>query len=573
MLVQQIENGLDVLGYRWVEIRADGLKLELHGHAPDVLAQRMALESARATAPVAEIIDFSTATLEPPERRDPVRIELHRDARGVTLIGQTASREMRDSLNRALARDGPELQIHDLTGIQAAQPPRAWGPEVNVASLAAAGLPNAFVVVEPGTVTVDAQTADTAEREEITQRLLDAAQGTVSVVLRLRTPSYVIAPFAFSVQKSVGGGLRVENCASRSPEEQAVLRSRLEALSKEVRTDICAIGLGGPEGDWAGAILAGLDSLEQLPSGRLEISYKAATLVGLPPTSPSEFEVISSTFIATLPTGFTGKTELHADDAEMLRGISRGNFWMNIMVDSDGLHIDGQVSDAVGRQAVLTFAAAQFGSDHVHADLQEVHDPAPEDWLEAQLQTIKVLARLDGGKADLASRQIRIEAEVPEPALAHGLHQTLLDALADYEVTTRFAVNLPSQLEGIELPAVRCAAELSQRIREDPIVFDTGSAVLAQESQQIMDDLAGLLERCNGDAIEIGGHTDSRGSKELNLRISKARAEAVRSALIQRGIRLDTVVAHGYGESEPLADNETEAGRKRNRRIEFKAAK
>ena len=50
MLVQRVENGLEVLGYDWARIRADGLKLELHGHAPDTFARELALESARATA-------------------------------------------------------------------------------------------------------------------------------------------------------------------------------------------------------------------------------------------------------------------------------------------------------------------------------------------------------------------------------------------------------------------------------------------------------------------------------------------------------------------------------------------
>ena len=53
MLVARVSNGLEVLGFDWAEIRADGLKLELHGHAPDTFARELALESVRATAPIA----------------------------------------------------------------------------------------------------------------------------------------------------------------------------------------------------------------------------------------------------------------------------------------------------------------------------------------------------------------------------------------------------------------------------------------------------------------------------------------------------------------------------------------
>ena len=69
----------------------------------------------------------------------------------------------------------------------------------------------------------------------------------------------------------------------------------------------------------------------------------------------------------------------------------------------------------------------------------------------------------------------------------------------------------------------------------------------------------------------MGGHTDSRGSDSVNLRISQARADAVVTALLQRGVASDLLVAKGYGEDAPIADNATEEGRARNRRIEFQA--
>ena len=80
-----------------------------------------------------------------------------------------------------------------------------------------------------------------------------------------------------------------------------------------------------------------------------------------------------------------------------------------------------------------------------------------------------------------------------------------------------------------------------------------------------------ILRRCVSGRIEIGGHTDSQGSKGLNQRLSRARAEAVLDALLARGVALDRLAARGYGEEQPVASNETEIGRARNRRIVFTA--
>lgn len=101
------------------------------------------------------------------------------------------------------------------------------------------------------------------------------------------------------------------------------------------------------------------------------------------------------------------------------------------------------------------------------------------------------------------------------------------------------------------------------------IYFDTGSANLRDESQQELDRLYDIMEK-SGLVIEIGGHTDNVGREDSNERLSQARAEAVRTYVIERGIAEDRIQAKGYGEAEPIATNETEEGRQENRRVEIK---
>lgn len=74
-------------------------------------------------------------------------------------------------------------------------------------------------------------------------------------------------------------------------------------------------------------------------------------------------------------------------------------------------------------------------------------------------------------------------------------------------------------------------------------------------------------------SIEISAHTDSKGSDEYNLQLSQKRAESVVQYLINKGINPERLIAKGYGESMPVADNETEEGRALNRRVEMKILK
>ena len=69
--------------------------------------------------------------------------------------------------------------------------------------------------------------------------------------------------------------------------------------------------------------------------------------------------------------------------------------------------------------------------------------------------------------------------------------------------------------------------------------------------------------------VEVGGHTDNVGSDEANLKLSHYRAKSVRDYMVKAGIASERLQAKGYGEMQPVADNETEDGRKANRRTEF----
>jgi outer membrane protein OmpA-like peptidoglycan-associated protein len=101
--------------------------------------------------------------------------------------------------------------------------------------------------------------------------------------------------------------------------------------------------------------------------------------------------------------------------------------------------------------------------------------------------------------------------------------------------------------------------------------FDTGTATLRPEAREKLSRLTGVMIAYPGQyTLAFEGHTDSTGSDELNLRLSQARAEAVRDYVQGNGVRSEKVVgARGFGKAQPVADNETVDGRQRNRRVEI----
>lgn len=103
------------------------------------------------------------------------------------------------------------------------------------------------------------------------------------------------------------------------------------------------------------------------------------------------------------------------------------------------------------------------------------------------------------------------------------------------------------------------------------VQFDSGSANIQKKSDPLLDDLAKTLKQHpEFKSVEIGGHTDDTGPKEVNEKLSKERAEAVKKALIKRGVDESRLKTKGYGPSEPVSSNASPVGRARNRRVEFK---
>lgn len=102
------------------------------------------------------------------------------------------------------------------------------------------------------------------------------------------------------------------------------------------------------------------------------------------------------------------------------------------------------------------------------------------------------------------------------------------------------------------------------------VFFDTDSDVLKGQSKTELDRLVGLLIQNSGMRVEIGGHTDAIGSEEKNLDLSQRRAQAVVKYIVDQGIVADRLTSAGFGETKPVASNETEEGRAMNRRTEVR---
>jgi outer membrane protein OmpA-like peptidoglycan-associated protein len=101
------------------------------------------------------------------------------------------------------------------------------------------------------------------------------------------------------------------------------------------------------------------------------------------------------------------------------------------------------------------------------------------------------------------------------------------------------------------------------------VLFDLNKATIRSESAEALASISDIMQEYPTTVFHIGGHTDSMGSDAYNLKLSKERAASVREFLVSKGTPENRLTSEGYGESRPIASNNTSKGRQDNRRVEI----
>lgn len=149
----------------------------------------------------------------------------------------------------------------------------------------------------------------------------------------------------------------------------------------------------------------------------------------------------------------------------------------------------------------------------------------------------------------------------------------VIGAAAGAAVGTAVGYNMDKQAKELaQIPNAQVEQTAPDRIvvtMKDSILFDTGSTVLKTASQTTLKQIAEVMVKYPETNMVVKGHTDSVGSEEFNQKLSEGRAGVVKNFLIGEGVAAGRITSIGYGESVPVADNNTEAGRASNRRVEI----
>jgi outer membrane protein OmpA-like peptidoglycan-associated protein len=238
-----------------------------------------------------------------------------------------------------------------------------------------------------------------------------------------------------------------------------------------------------------------------------------------------------------------------------------------------GKHIDKKQMIAVSREAVQTaedareIAVKKLIAEHQSNQLQasaQAADEATRQKELAQAETAKTKSDMELSQTKSADQVAAAQADTEQARLAATQAQQQLQVAESDKAAMR--ARLSQQLNSI-LQTRDTARGLIVSMSD--VLFDTGKYTLKPGAREKLSKVAGILMAYPGLNIAVGGYTDNVGTDQLNQGLSEQRAGSVRDYLVQQGVSTNSITAKGFGNTLPVASNDSSAGRQENRRVEL----
>ncbi len=360
-------------------------------------------------------------------------------------------------------------------------------------------------------------------------------------------------PYRWSVSRDGAQVTLAGNVPSPDLRERLVANAKTAFPDAQVK-DTMAYARGVSESTEALTDTA-FSLLKSLVKGSAEIVDGVLSVEG--ETSSGDAYRTALAAVKSIPSAALGKIDLRPPTAKPYSFTAEKKPGMLIL--------SGYYPDEKSRKDLLALAKRLFFGVEITDKMQEARGE-PVNFFKAAAFALSQLSRLDVGEVSLVDQAYKLTGTALYDKAVEQISAAVKSALPQ-GFTGQSEIGVKSVEK--ELDSATCQAMMTGLLGKNRILFETGGAKIDADSTGLLDALVFTAKSCPAARIEVSGHTDSDGDDGMNLDLSKRRAQAVVGYLNASGIADDRIHAAGYGETRPIAPNDTEEGKALNRRIEF----
>ena len=548
----------------WLEVSTDGTRVIVSGFAPDEANRFIATSKISSIINSERIIDQIIVKKQITPSTIEYVLEILRDDNHISVIGFVPTNLQSKKLIMKLKVIAKDLEVRNLLEVSSFPITDAWKKTLDYAIASVELLPNSKISIAKEEIWISALSESIDDKIRIENQLTSLDPGFFKLHLDIQSPRPLIQPFSlrFTMDES---GASLDKCSASDEYSKVVILSAMIKLGVDKESN-CEIGIGVPADSWVDAVIIAATYVKEFEIASLTFENHNVSLVVSGNTGNDKFENIIDKLKKALPNEFQVAATLQP---VLTKEIDNTNTFTVIKSLDGVVELKGFLNDHTAEIAVRSYASSIFGSNNINDSLR-LSDKLPQNWPIQVLTGLEVVGLLDHGSLIIEPNTILLEGKSANPEIKSIVSEILSKKLGN-DILYTLKLEYDEQLvpKPIGLDAKKCVLDINNVIETLGIEFAPGEIVLQKSSNDTLKNMADIMQTCYMVPMEIGGHTDSQGRKSLNLSISQARAEAVMDSLLSYDILTGNLIAKGYGESTPIADNKTSEGRNKNRRIEF----
>ena len=560
-----LKSALHEAGYSWVKINADGLLLFLHGDAPSDFERIEAVKFGRSMVTGQRLIDNISHLESSKNKTGEINLKILKSIGKVFFIGSFPKEFDSFDFEEMLKTKSPKSEEYHIIVDQT-----DMASTLNWELITSYAL-SLVDVIKLGKIETDGKqlfvegiASDNRNHGKLKEYIKSRAPPNLPVEISFYQPRELISPFTFQIEIK-NGLLQYSDCVVADEESKNLIAEIAEKLSAKAVQE-CLVGLGEPSPQWAEALEKAFSISPQLVNAKVVFDNLNISVILDHSFPEKEYTEILNSISNTFPPEFVLSFIKLSNDG----GSDLSSNRVVATLSPEGLlKIVGPIGEELDKELVANFAKVRFGSENASISLYKVGS-LPDDWGFRIIAGLEGLRELKNGILNVTPNLIEIRGKTYKKFSSAKITKVVGDKIG-YDQRLSLSVDYIDMPKPVDdsLTSSQCVNKIEETLRVRKIKFEPGSDRVDLAGHETLDDIAKILLNCGDIRLEIGGHTDSQGREQMNLNLSQSRANSVLFELQRRRVLTKNIIAKGYGESQPIAPNDTEQGREINRRIEF----